>query len=875
MALATQEMVSRPVPYDMAAEEAVLGSLLLDRDAIIKIAPFLRPEDFYREAHGWIYAAVLDLYARREPPDTVTLSAELERSGRLQNIGGLSYLVGLVNRTPTSVHVEYYAHIVERTSVLRRLISAGGEIAALGYSEEQEVSQVLDKAESLLYAVSQRTTTQEFASIEQVLNEYYDRIESIQNNPGAVVGVPTGYHDLDEVTGGFQPSDLLILAARPGVGKCLPGHTLIDDPSTGERVTLKAYFERNLEMVMGISDVGEVRPTHISHWIDSGVKPTYKVRTQLGREVDVTGHHPFLTVNGWVSLHDLKVGDYIAVPRRLPVFGKDESLSPERVRLLAYLIAEGCLTHTSPQFTNADPVIVEDLKRCVRQEFPSCAVRLQVDSLIDYRITCPYTPGSRRGVANPLTVWLRELGIWGKSAHTKSFPACVWQWSASLLAEFIRTLMSCDGSIYPDSRGNPRIEFSVASQRLAEDVYHAFVRFGIVARLYRKGAKCWRVQVTEGASVRRYQEAIGWIGEKAGRFPDLPGRSLSESNGNIGHPPQEAWALVGEARKAGNLSMIELARQAGETVGYGKYAGYNAHTNRSVPRSRLARYGEVLNDNNLRLIASADLFWDPITHIEYAGEQQVYDLTVPDGSNFIAQDVCVHNTSLALGIAHNAAMKGKHIGIFSLEMGREQLVQRLLAVETGVDSQRLRLGYLTDDDWVHVSDAIGRLASMPIYIDDSAGLTISELRSKARRLKAEVGVDMLVIDYLQLMQGSFRRDGNRVQEVSEISRNIKLMARELNIPVLALAQLSRAVENRTKHTPMLSDLRESGSLEQDADVVMFIHREEMYDEDTEKKGIAEVHISKHRNGPLAVVPLRFWHQTTKFTDLEVYRTEPI
>lgn len=442
--------VERPVPYDLAAEEAVLGSLLLDRDAVIKVAPFLRPDDFYREAHGAIYASVLELYARREPPDPVTLTAELERTGDLEKVGGYSALIGLVNRTPTSVHIEYYGHIVERTAILRRLISAGGQIAALGYSEENEVAHVLDKAESLLFAISQRTSAKEFTSIEQVLHEYYDRIESIQNNPGGVVGVPTGYHDLDEATGGFQPSDLLILAARPGVGK----------------------------------------------------------------------------------------------------------------------------------------------------------------------------------------------------------------------------------------------------------------------------------------------------------------------------------------------------------------------------------------------------------------------------------------TSLSLGIAHNAAHKGKHVGVFSLEMSREQLVQRLLAVETGVDSQRLRLGYLNDDEWQLVSDAIGRLAQLPIYIDDTAGLTIHEVRSKSRRLHAEVGVDMIVIDYLQLMQGTARRDGNRVQEVSEISRNLKMLARELNIPVLACAQLSRAVESRSSHVPILSDLRESGSIEQDADLVMFIHREEMYNTETEKKGIAEVHISKHRNGPLTIIPLRFFSKTTKFADLEVYRQEP-
>ncbi len=450
MALASMERVERPVPYDIAAEEAVLGSLLLDRDAIIKVAPFLRPDDFYREAHGWIYGAVLDLYARREPGDPVTLSAELERNGRLDPIGGYSYIIGLVNRTPTAVHIEYYARIVERTSVLRRLISAGGEIAALGYSEENEVEQTLDKAEQILFTVSQRTTTKDFASIEQVLNDYYDRIESIQNNPGGVVGVPTGFHDLDEMTGGLQPSDLIIMAARPGVGK----------------------------------------------------------------------------------------------------------------------------------------------------------------------------------------------------------------------------------------------------------------------------------------------------------------------------------------------------------------------------------------------------------------------------------------TSMALGIAHNAAERGKRVGVFSLEMSREQLVQRLLAVETGVDSQRLRLGYLTDEDWHLVSDAIGRLAQMHIYIDDSAALTVMEVRSKARRLEAEVGVDMLIVDYLQLMQGTARRDGNRVQEVSEISRGLKQLARELNIPVLACAQLSRAVESRSSHIPILSDLRESGSIENDADIVMFIHREEMYNPETEKKGIAELHIAKHRNGPLGLVPLRFFNRTTKFADLEVYRQEP-
>src|SRR6478752_7290607 len=184
MNMETPTGVERPVPYDLGAEEAVLGSLLLDRDAVIKIAPFLRPEDFYREAHGWIYGAVLDLYARREPPDPVTLASELERSGKLENIGGYSYLAKLVNNTPTAVHIEYYAHIVERTSVLRRLISAGGEIAALGYSEDRESAVVLDRAEQIRFSISRERVTRDFASIEQVLNEYNSGLETIQHSPG-------------------------------------------------------------------------------------------------------------------------------------------------------------------------------------------------------------------------------------------------------------------------------------------------------------------------------------------------------------------------------------------------------------------------------------------------------------------------------------------------------------------------------------------------------------------------------------------------------------------------------------------------------------------------------------------------------------------
>jgi replicative DNA helicase len=241
----------------------------------------------------------------------------------------------------------------------------------------------------------------------------------------------------------------------------------------------------------------------------------------------------------------------------------------------------------------------------------------------------------------------------------------------------------------------------------------------------------------------------------------------------------------------------------------------------------------------------------------------------PSDLIILAARPSVGKTALALSIAYNVGIHTRRtVGIFSLEMSREQLVQRMLAMHTGIDTQRLRTGNI-DVDLQVLMDAMGLISSASIYIEDTPGLSIMELRSRARRLRAQVGVDLIIVDYLQLMQG--RRSDKRVQEVSEISRNLKSLARELNVPVIALSQLSRAVEGRTSHVPMLSDLRESGSIEQDADLVVFIYREELYDKETDKKGIAEIHIAKHRNGPLGIVPLRFDVRTTRFQNLERYR----
>ena len=225
-------------------------------------------------------------------------------------------------------------------------------------------------------------------------------------------------------------------------------------------------------------------------------------------------------------------------------------------------------------------------------------------------------------------------------------------------------------------------------------------------------------------------------------------------------------------------------------------------------------------------------------------------------------------TAFTLNIASYVGLHGGKVAFFSLEMSKEQLMQRMLCSEGDIDSQMLRTGQLDDEDWSHLVTVADKLNRAPIYIDDTAGITVMDLRSKARRLKAEHGLDLIVIDYLQLMQGRPSKNGdNRQQEISEISRSLKALARELNVPVIALSQLSRSVEARQVKRPMLSDLRESGSLEQDADIVMFLYREDYYDKDTDKKNQTEVIIAKHRNGPVDTVRLYFQKEYTKFRDM--------
>ncbi|MBU1092807.1 replicative DNA helicase [Patescibacteria group bacterium] len=433
-------------PQNIDVEKSLLGSLLLDKDAIIKVADILVPNDFYEERHGIVFATMLALYEKMRPIDVVTLSNALKDEKKLDKIGGASYLTNLAGSLPSTASVVHYAEIIKEKSTLRSLISAGADITAFGRAEGKDVDILLDEAEQRLFAVARKYLRGGFVSVRDVLDEAFERIDKLHENRGQTRGVPTGFKQLDHILSGFQKSDLIVVAARPSMGK----------------------------------------------------------------------------------------------------------------------------------------------------------------------------------------------------------------------------------------------------------------------------------------------------------------------------------------------------------------------------------------------------------------------------------------TSLALNFALNAATNGYAVGMFHLEMSKDQVVDRLISAQSGIDSWRLRTGNLREEDFAKLSDAMSKLAEMPIYVDDSPGSNVLEMRTKARRLQSDKKLDLLVVDYLQLMEAR-RSSDSRVQEISEISRGLKALARELNIPVIAVSQLSRAVEMRPRKTPQLSDLRESGAIEQDADVVMFIYRDDYYNKESDRPNVADLIIAKHRNGPTGQIELYFKPETMTFRTLETDR----
>ncbi|XTZ10467.1 MAG: DnaB-like helicase C-terminal domain-containing protein, partial [cyanobacterium endosymbiont of Rhopalodia yunnanensis] len=337
-------------------------------------------------------------------------------------------------------------------------------------------------------------------------------------------------------------------------------------------------------------------------------------------------------------------------------------------------------------------------------------------------------------------------------------------------------------------------------------------------------------------------------------------RKGHQTNGDL--IPMEIWQEIASSKENKVWTDIE------KIAGVKSYDNLRFHK-RALSRNKLLKSAITVNDLSLEPLATSEVYWDEIASIEYTGKQQVYDLTIPETHNFVANDICVHNTAFGLAMTANIAKNSKlPIAIFSLEMSKEQLSLRLLAAESRIEGNRLRTGRFVQNEYEQLSLALGNLSEMPIYIDDTANITVMQIRSQIRRLKTEQKGDLglVLIDYLQLMEGGGSE--NRTQELSKITRSLKGLAREVNVPVVALSQLSRAVETRNNKRPMMSDLRESGAIEQDADLIMMLYRDEYYNADTVDRGIAEIIITKHRNGPTGPIKLLFQPEFTQFLNMQ-------
>jgi replicative DNA helicase len=785
------EQVRTP-PHNDEAERSMLGAVFVDNRAVDEVSALVQPENLYREPHRHIFRAMLELHGRGEAIDVITLADYLSAEGLLDAVGGANALARLSHEVPSATNVSYYATIVKRKASLRAFIAAAHTLIDECYSDVSDFDGFMDRAEAELFAITRSGAQKSYATMREVIREAFAQIEALYQKAEQVTGVPSGFADLDEITAGWQPSDLIILAARPAMGKCLVegSRVMLAD---GRWEPIEDLHARGEARVVTLDRSMRFCEADVSAFVDDGVKPAFRVTTRSGRRVDATAVHPLLTLSGWRSVRDLEVGTPIAVPRTLPFFGDVRPRDCE-AKLCGYLLGDGIFCSGTPTFRSSDEALIDDFIAAA-EAFGG----LEVRRVEDGEETAVEVLGLRP--------WLEELGIWGRTDSEKVVPESIFTWDERSVASFLNRLFASGGRVVtvkdvsvevPETGQSSSVWLRGTSEAFVRQVSHLLLRFGVCSRLERRSGKCggWRLNIdTSEGSLHRFVSRIGVVSK------------------------EDVFARV-------------LAREVAEERG------------------------------------QEDVRWDPIVSIEPLGMKQVYDLTVPETHNFVAEDVCVHNTAITLNMASHAALERQvPVAFFSLEMSNVQLALRMLCSESRVDQGKMRTGRLTEQEWARLLKGAKSLSESKIFLDDTPALPIMELRSKARQLKAEHDIGIIFVDYLQLMKAPGRNIGSREQEISEISRNLKGIAKELNVPVIALAQLNRGVEQRADKRPMNSDLRESGAIEQDADIISFIYRDEVYNPESEDKGLAEVILGKHRNGGLGTVKLRFFGQFTRFENL--------
>ena len=859
-------------PQNIEAEESVLGAMLVAEPALTRVIDEvkLNAADFYLDRHRAIFECAHDLYAESKPVDELSVAESLTQRNMIDQAGGKHYVSELAAKVPAAGNAKHYAEIVQQNSLLRRLLGAGQEIQGWVNDRAGEPRERSERAEKLLFDVAHKEQASDFRLLSEILHDEVDRLEKLSTGEIEMTGTPAGFRDIDAITGGFQPGNLIIVAARPAMGKCLEKSRLIYDPTTGARRTIGELHQAHLRgedvWVASLGPDLRMRRAKAAAVEPNGKKRSYSLKTRLGRELRATSNHPILTSSGWEELGRVPPGTRIAVPRRLPGPTEPSWLPDQEIVLLGALIADGALSQRTPRFCFG---VGSGILPVVEEAVHSYGLRLRVSGSREYgNGLISAGPGAR---SNPVTEMLKRHGLMGLRSAEKFVPGAVFGLSDEQLARFLGVMYACDGHVYCSDR-LAQIGYTTISERLARDVQHLLLRLGIVATIralkrpvYEDTGKVAReIRITSQESLRRFCELVPVPGKEVAQARVLARLEEAPRSTNTDTLPVEIWDDILLAK--GDRVWAAVSELTGRPRNHNWHVG-----KRSPSRGLVAELATATVSPTLEELCDSDIWWDEVVSVEYAGEEETYDLDVPGLRNFVADDVIVHNSALVANIAENVAVKkDMPVAFFSLEMSEVELAQRFIACRARISGDKLRKGQVSQRDWPKVVRACNELEEAPLWFDDSSDLGILDLRAKARRLHAQEqdrgGLGLIILDYMQLMRSDDSR-ANRVEQVGQISRGLKILARELEVPVVAISQLSRAPEQRTPPKPQLSDLRESGQIEQDADVVAFLFREDYYrDPDEEPDGLADLIIAKHRNGPIGTRKLVFLDRFPKFAD---------
>ncbi len=779
----------RQPPQDEAAEQAVLGGMLLSKDAIADVLERLRPGDFYRPNHQSVYDAILDLYGRGEPADAVTVAAELDRRGLLRRIGGAPYLHTLISTVPTAANAGYYAGIVAEKALLRRLVEAGTRVVQYGYAgaEGSDVADVVDRAQAEIYDVTDGRRSEDLVVLEDLLQPTMDEIDAIASQGGLARGVPTGFVELDEVTNGLHPGQMIVIAARPGMGKALSLDTPLPTPAgwttMGDVEVADELIgaDGNPTRVVAVTDVMQGRPC-------------YRVEFSDGTEIVADAEHQWLTQTtaSGRSAHAAAVqhNGYGDDPRNpASVRTTREIADTLRCRTADRRFNHRVANAKPIQAPAADlPVPPYAFGAWLGDGTTAAAQVTTADPEIVMRIESEGLGARRFGSAakGTLKARLRTLGV----LENKHIPLTYLRASEDQRRALLAGLLDTYGTV----TAGGSVQFSVTNKRLATDAAELIVSLG-----YRCQTATQRVKGGNEAGSVAYTIAFATDDEVFG----LARKALTHKDRRRG---------LGTARSSSRF-VVGVERVESVAV-------------RCVQ------------------VASAD-------HMYLASRAMVP----------------THNSTLGLDFLRSCSIKNRLSSVvFSLEMSKSEIVMRLLSAEAKIKLADMRSGRMSDDDWTRLARRMSEISEAPLYIDDSPNLMMMEIRAKARRLKQKADLSLIVIDYLQLMT-SGKKVESRQQEVSEFSRQLKLLAKELEVPVVAMSQLNRGPEQRTDKKPMLADLRESGAIEQDADLVILLHRPDAFERDDPRGGEADLILAKHRNGPTKTVTVAHQLHLSRFTNM--------